>query len=75
MPSNTPEDVAKVIVGVLSEGKVNGGTMYIEGGRAWDVEAGITELRPKWIGEKQTADLDRGTALMGAGEHWIAGQK
>lgn len=75
LPSNTAEDVARVIVGVLSEGKVNGGTMYIEGGRAWNVEAGLMDLRPKWIGEKQAADLDTGTALMGGGEHWTAGQK
>lgn len=75
LPANEPEDVARVIIGVLSEGKVNGGTMYIEGGRAWNVEAGLLEQRPKWLGEKQAADLDRGTALMGGGEHWIAGQK
>ena len=75
LPSNEPEDVARVIVGVLSEGKVNGGTMYIEGGRSWNVEAGLIELRPQWLGEKQTADLDKGTSLMGGGEFWTAGQK
>ena len=75
LPSNTAEDVAKVIVDVLSDSSLNGGTMYVEGGPAWNVETGLTKLRPQWIGEKQASDLDRGTALMGAGEHWIAGQK
>ena len=75
LPANEPEDIARVILGVAAEGKVNGATMYVEGGRAWNVEAGLMELRPKWIGEKQAADLDRGTALMGGGEHWTAGQK
>ncbi|KAK3658648.1 hypothetical protein LTR22_008820 [Elasticomyces elasticus] len=71
LPSNEPEDVARVIVGVLADGKVNGGTLYIEGGRAWNVEEGILKTRHQWLGEKQEKDLDRGTQLMGGGEHWI----
>lgn len=70
LPSNTPEDVAQVIVGVLCDSKLNGGTMYIEGGRAWNIEAGLMKLKPQWIGEKQNADLDAGTRLMGGGDHW-----
>ncbi|KAK4963321.1 hypothetical protein LTR10_000949 [Elasticomyces elasticus] len=71
LPSNEPVDVARVIVGVLADGKVNGGTMYIEGGRAWNVEEGLLKTRHEWLGEKQEKDLDRGTQLMGGGEHWI----
>ncbi|KAK5735661.1 hypothetical protein LTR17_008012 [Elasticomyces elasticus] len=71
LPSNEPEDVARVIVGVLADGKLNGGTMYIEGGRAWNVEEGLLKTRHEWLGEKQEKDLDRGTQLMGGGEHWI----
>jgi hypothetical protein len=67
--------VAKVILGVLSDGKLYGGTLYIEGGRAWNVEAGILATRPQWLGEKQTSDLDKGTQLMGGGEHWTEGKK
>ena len=44
--------------------------MYIEGGRAWNVEAGLNKLKPQWIGEKQNSDLDKGTELMGGGDHW-----
>ena len=44
--------------------------MYIEGGRAWNIEAGLMKLKPQWIGEKQNSDLDKGTELMGGGEHW-----
>ncbi|KAK3650694.1 hypothetical protein LTR56_006099 [Elasticomyces elasticus] len=71
LPSNEPEDVARVIVGVLADGKINGGTMYIEGGRAWNVEEALLKTRHEWLGEKQEKDLDRGTQLMGGGEHWI----
>lgn len=70
LPANEPEDVARVIVGVMADSGLNGGTLYIEGGRAWNVEAGLMKLKPQWIGEKQNSDLDKGTALMGGGEHW-----
>jgi len=72
LPSNTAEDVARVIVGVLADGKVNGGAMYIEGGRAWNVEQGLLKTRPEWLGEQRAKDLDRGTDLMGGGEHWTS---
>ncbi len=49
--------------------------MYIEGGRAWNIEAGLMALKPQWIGEKQNSDLDKGTLLMGSGEHWTEGNK
>jgi hypothetical protein len=75
LPANTAEDIAAVIVGILADSELNGGTMYVEGGRAWNVELGLMALRPQWIGEKQASDLDKGTALMGGGDHWIAGQK
>ena len=75
LPANTPEDIAAVIVGILANSKVNGGTMYVEGGRAWNIELGLMALRPQWIGEKQASDLDKGTALMGGGDHWTALQK
>ena len=71
LPSNAPEDVARVIVGVLAEGEVTGGAMYIEGGRAWNVEAGLLETRHEWLGEQREADLDRGAELMGGGSHWV----
>lgn len=75
LPSNTPEDVAKVIAGVMVDGEINGGTMYIEGGRAWNIEEGLLATRRQWLGEQREADLDRGTALMGGGEHWIENKK
>ena len=71
LPSNTPEDVAGVIVGVLAEGKVTGGALYIEGGRGWNVEAGLLETRHEWLGDQREADLDRGAELMGGGNHWV----
>ncbi|KAK5109269.1 hypothetical protein LTR62_007143 [Meristemomyces frigidus] len=71
LPANSPEDVARAIVAVLSEGKVTGGTMYIEGGRVWNVEAGILATRQEWLGGRLEADLETGTRLMGGGSHWV----
>lgn len=75
LPANSPDDVARIVVGVLADSKVSGGTIYIEGGRAWDIEAGLLKTRPQWLGERQTADLDGGTQVLGGGEGWTAGQK
>lgn len=74
LPINEPEDIAKIVVGVLSESGLNGASMYIEGGRAYDIEKGLLETRPQWLGERQTADLDRGTRVLGTGEGWVKGQ-
>ncbi|KAK1056390.1 hypothetical protein LTR74_014935 [Friedmanniomyces endolithicus] len=74
LPSNSPEDVARVIVGVLADGKVNGGTMYIEGGRSWNIEEGLLATRHEWLGAEREKELDRGTELMGGGEHWTANE-
>lgn len=72
LPSNTPEDVAGVIAGVFADRGVHGAALYIEGGNAWNIEEGLLQTRPEWLGAKQTADLDRGSELMGGGEHWTA---
>ena len=74
LPSNQPEDVAKIVVGVLSDPEQKGGALYVEGGRAWDVEAGLLHTRPQWLGERQTKDLDAGTLVLGSGEDWVKNQ-
>lgn len=75
LPMNSPEDVAKGIVGVLSDRSIYGSTMYIEGGRCWNIEEGLLKTRPRWLGERQTSDLDRGTQVLGGGEGWVKDQE
>ena len=75
LPANEPEDVAKMIVGVLADTKLIGETLYVEGGRGWLIEQKIRSLMPQWLGEKQTRDLDKGTEIMGGGEGWTVGQE
>lgn len=74
LPSNQPEDVAKIMLGVISDSSLSGEAVYVEGGRGWKLEEEVIRLRPQWLGEKQTKDLDTGTKVLGGGEGWIAGQ-
>jgi hypothetical protein len=56
------------------ESSLNGEAVYVEGGRGWKIEQSKIDLRPQWLGERQTKDLDEGTRVLGGGEGWIAGQ-
>ena len=57
--------------GVISDASLNGAALYIEGGRAWDIEPGLDRSMPQWFGgEKETADWKRGQIVLGTGENW-----
>lgn len=71
LPANTAEDVATTIASVTADGKTTGGTMYVEGGRTWDIEKGLLATRHEWLGAEQEKAMDAGTKLMGGGSHWI----
>lgn len=74
LPSNEPVDVARVIAGVMADSSLNGGAMYVEGGRAWEIEQGIDQCAPQWMGEKQCADFLDGQKVLGTGDDWIKGK-
>jgi len=70
LPMNSPEDVGKIVVGAMADSSLAGGALYIEGGRAWNVEEGLLSTQSQWLGERQVSDLEKGSALLGAGEGW-----
>lgn len=74
LPGNMPEDIARILMGVAADSNLNGEAVYVEGGRGWKIEQTKIDLRPEWLGERQTRDLDEGTRVLGGGEGWIAGQ-
>ncbi|KAM0722159.1 hypothetical protein Q7P37_001600 [Cladosporium fusiforme] len=74
LPGNMPEDIARILMGVMADSSVNGEAVYVEGGRGWKIEQPKINLRPQWLGERQTSQLDEGTRVLGSGEGWIAGQ-
>ena len=70
LPVNRPLDVAKVIAGVVSARELNGVSMYVEGGRAWEIERNLDRLQPQWLGEEASRLLEKGQAVLGEGMEW-----
>ena len=70
LPTNRPLDVAKVIAGVVSSAELNGTSMYVEGGRAWEIERNLDRLQPQWLGEEPSRSLEKGQAVLGDGMDW-----
>jgi hypothetical protein len=44
--------------------------MYVEGGRAWEIEKNLDWLEPQWLGEEPARSLARGQAVLGSGMDW-----
>ena len=65
LPVNHPVDVGKVIVDVTASEGLHGKAMYVEGGRAWEVEDNINRLEPEWLGEEQSKSLAKGQEVLG----------
>ena len=50
--SHMPKGSAGVALGQDKEGdKCNGLTIYVEGGRGWDIEEGLNATRDEWMGK------------------------
>ncbi|MCJ1380407.1 hypothetical protein MMC17_003510 [Xylographa soralifera] len=75
LPVNQPVHIAKVILDVTRSEGLNGKAMYIEGGRAWEVEDNINRLEPQWMGEEPSRSLAKGQELLGNGTGWTSKQK
>ncbi|KAL4937815.1 hypothetical protein BDV06DRAFT_226602 [Aspergillus oleicola] len=73
LPVNSPMDVAVVMGKVLGDKGLNGTAMYVEGGRAWEIEGRIDELEPLWLGEQCSRSLAKGQEVLGSGSGWTEG--
>jgi len=54
---NVPDDLAVTILGMLTEEDMYGKGVYVEGSRGWEIEDGIVETMPHWLGEGPTKRL------------------
>ncbi|KAA8649531.1 hypothetical protein EYZ11_004868 [Aspergillus tanneri] len=70
LPVSTLEEVARVSAAVLTDDSLNGTSMYVEGGRAWEIEANLDRLEPQWLGEEPSRTLALGQKVLN--EAWAA---
>lgn len=75
LPLNTPDQVATVATGVLIDQSLSGTSMFVEGGRAWEIEHNLTRLESEWLGEAPTAALTLGQGLLDDGSVWTAPER
>lgn len=73
LPANTPMDVARIIAGLVVDPKLNGMSIYVEGGRGWEIEENLDHLEPQWLGEEPSRTLAIGQNVLGDGGDWTKG--
>ena len=65
LPVNQAADVGKVCVEVVRSTGLNGKAFHVSGGSAWEFEANLDRLQPEWLGEEQSALLNKGQEVYG----------
>ena len=53
----SPESVAKIILGLMTREDVTGKAIYVEGGDGWEFEDSFYATQPQWLGEEATRRL------------------
>lgn len=51
LSANTPLDVARVTAGMVCDPALNGKCLFVEGGRAWEVENQQERFEPRWLAD------------------------
>ncbi|KID67818.1 5'-hydroxyaverantin dehydrogenase [Metarhizium brunneum] len=74
LPMNQPADVARIICELATGEQHNGRAVFVGGGRGYDIEKGIDDLEPQWLGEEPARALNRGQQVLGMGENWGKGK-
>lgn len=72
LPTNSPREVSTVATGILADESLNGTSMFVEGGRAWEIEENIERLEAQWLGEAPSKALAIGQELLDDGAIWTA---
>lgn len=65
LPLNTPLDVARHVIQVSADPKAHGKALFVSGGKAVDIEEGLNQTEPQWLGEKHSHDLNEGQVVLG----------
>ncbi|RAL17194.1 putative 3-hydroxyacyl-CoA dehydrogenase, partial [Aspergillus homomorphus CBS 101889] len=67
LPINSPLDVAVIVAGLVVDATLSGKSMYVEGGRAWEIEDNLDRLEPEWLGEEPSRSLAKGQEFLAEG--------
>lgn len=56
---NTPEDVARVLAGIMTTASMSGGAVFVGESRAWEFQEGLNNTLPLWLGKEAVEGLVR----------------
>ncbi|KAL1610008.1 hypothetical protein SLS60_001673 [Paraconiothyrium brasiliense] len=69
VPINEPKHVANTFLHSLSN-DVNGEAFYVSGGKTYEIEKRLDEVKPQWLGLHLFDELMAGQQALGAGSNW-----
>ncbi|OJJ97856.1 hypothetical protein ASPACDRAFT_45156 [Aspergillus aculeatus ATCC 16872] len=70
LPVNSPLSVAVIVAGLVADPTINGKSIYVEGGRGWEIEDNLDRLEPEWLGAEPSRSLARGQEFLALGSKW-----
>ena len=65
LPANTAEGCAKVLLIPAVRPDLNGSTLWVAGNNAIELEKGLHETQPQWLGRELSTAVDEGQRRMG----------
>lgn len=67
---STADDVARLVLTLETSKDLSGKAVYVEGDLFWEIEDGITNSMPQWLGEEPTQRLRAWLKLLDSGDAW-----
>jgi len=64
LPANEPEGPARALLLPVVRPDMNGRSLFVAGHDIIDLEAGLQETQPKWMGEELSEAVDEGQRLV-----------
>jgi len=63
IPVNEPGDVADTLSHILVQ-PINGQALYVSGGKTYEIEERLEEVKPLWLGKQLFEELTAGQAIL-----------
>ena len=63
----SPDDVARMVLGLQVRQDLNGKGIYVEGGTGWEFEDGFYREQPRWLGEEPTTMMRANAEAVNSG--------